>query len=183
MEGGAMMEGGGIMEGEGGGALELTHLGSSSHSFRRRPWGIVVMGGHCHCLLVGRHPCVLEGCARGGARRPSWFQCDGLRVVVGVRVGGGLSLPVGACRSWVRLWLGHRCGGQGVSVGGGSLSMGETLFVCACGRCWWWRSSPMVAVEQWWVVAAVHGGGGHQPVMVVIEWWPSSLGDGGGDCC
>ena len=156
MEGGAMMEGGGMMEGEGGGALELTHLGgSSSHSFCRRPWGvvvskgarrswgIVVMGGHRRCLLVGRHPRVLEGCACGGARRPSWFQRDGLRVVVGVRMGGGSSLPVGACRSWVRPWLGHRCGGQGVSVGG-------SLSVCACGRCWWWRSSPVVAVEQWW---------------------------------
>ena len=53
MEGGGMMEGegGGMMEGEGGrgmvwwregrGALELTHLGSSSHS------SVVVCGGRC----------------------------------------------------------------------------------------------------------------------------------------
>ena len=120
-EGGGMMEGegGGMMEGEGGrgmvwwreggGALELTHLGSSSHSSvvvrggslcPREP---VVRVGSCH-PGVGRRPRALEGCAGGGARRPSWFHCDGLGVVVGVRVGGGSSLPVGACRSWVRCW-------------------------------------------------------------------------------
>ena len=83
-EGGGMMEGegGGMMEGkggrgmvwcrEGGGALELTHLGSSSHS------SVVVRGGSlcprepvvhvrsCH-PGVGHHPRALEGCAGGGA--------------------------------------------------------------------------------------------------------------------
>ena len=37
---------------------------------------------------------MLEGCAGGGACRLSSFQCGGLSVVVGVRVGGGLLLPM-----------------------------------------------------------------------------------------
>ena len=161
MEGGAMMEGGGMMEGEGGGALELTHLGSSLHSFRRCPWGVVVskgarcswgiivMGGHHHCLLVGHHPRGLEGCARGGACCLSWFQRNGLRVVVSICMGGGLLLPMGACRSWDRGWGIVVVGRVSPSMGG-SLSVGLLLSMCACGRCWWWRSSPVVAVEQWW---------------------------------
>ena len=138
------------------------------NSFRRRPWGIVVMGGHRRCLLVGHHPRALEGCARGGACRPSWFER-----------GGGRS------RGWGVVAARGRLSFMGPSVAGPSLWWAgcvRGLSVCACRRCWWWRSSPVVAVEQWWVVAAVRGGGGRQPVMVVVERWPSSLGDGGGDC-
>ena len=100
--------------------------------------------GHRRCLLVGRRPHALEGCTGGGACRLSWFQHDGLSVVVGVRMGGGsLSLPVGACRSWFRGW-------EIIVVGWVSLSVGGSLSVCASGRCWWWRSSPVVAVKQCW---------------------------------
>ena len=144
------------------------------------------VGDRCHgwassLSVGGASSACVEGCARGGARRPSWFARDRLSAVVGVRVGGGSSLPEGACRSWVRGWGIIVVGRVSPSIGG-SLSVVESLSVCACGRCWWWRSSPVVAVEQWWVVAAVRGGGRRQPVMVVVERWPSSLGDGGGDC-
>ena len=63
-------------------------------------WALVIhpWGDHCHlgvehspCLSVGCCPHVL-GCAGGGARCLLWFQCDGLSVVVGIRVGGGSSL-------------------------------------------------------------------------------------------
>ena len=111
------------------------------------------MGDRCHlgvvhrpCLLVGRRLRALEGCAGGGAHHPSWFQRVGLSMVVGVRVGGGSSLPVGHCRSWV-------CGWGIVVVGKGSLSVRGSLSVCACGRCWWWRLSPVVVerrVAVWW---------------------------------
>ena len=164
MEGGGMMEGegGGMMEGEGGrgmvwwreggGALELTHLGLSSHS------SIVVRGGSlslrgpvvrvglCH-LGVGRCPRALEGCAGGGARCPSWFHCDGLGMVVGVHMGGGSLLPVGACCSWV-------CGWGILVVGRVSLSVG--------GRC------PCALVggvgggvcHLWWLSVGFQRGGG-----------------------
>ena len=155
-------EGGGMMEGEGGGwcgrGMEGEHWNSLTCArCRVHPSSSVggrcvrgcssFVGDRCHpevghrpCLLVGRRPRALEGCAGGGARRPSWFQRVGLSVVVGVRMGGGSSLPVGHCRSWV-------CGWGIIVVGRGSLS------VCACGRCWWWRSSPVVVerrVAVWW---------------------------------
>ena len=87
----------------------------------------------------------------------------GLSVVVGVRVGGGSSLPVGACCSWVRGW-------GIVVVGRVSPSVGGSLSVCACGRCWWWCSSPVVAVEQqwWWLLFVV--------VVVVKRLWLSLSG-------
>ena len=74
---------------EGGGALELTHLGSLSHSFCCRPWGvvvsegahrswgIVVMGGHRCCLLVGHHLCVLRD-----VLVVALIACRGLRVII-----------------------------------------------------------------------------------------------------
>ena len=136
---------------EGGGALELTHLGSSSHPSvvvcggSLCPRGLIVHVGSCH-LGVGRRPRVLEGCAGGGARCLSWFQCDGLGMVVGVHMGGGSSLPVGACRSWV-------CGWGILVVGRGLLFVRGSLSVCACGRCWWWCLSPKVVerrVAAWW---------------------------------
>ena len=135
MEGGGMMEEerGGMMEGErgrgmvwwreGGRALELTHLGSSLHSSvvvrggSLCLMGLVIHVGSCH-LGVGHRPHALDGCAGGGARRLSWFQCDGLGMVVGVCVGGELSLPVGACRSWVRGWGILVVGRVSLSVGG-----------------------------------------------------------------
>ena len=155
-EGGGMMEGegGGMMEGEGGGmvwwregggALELTHLGLLLHSSiivhggSLCPRVPVVRVGSCH-LGVGHCPCALEGCAGGGARRLSWFHCDGLGMVVGVCVGGGSLLPMGTCRSWVRGWGILVVGRVLLSVGGH----------CPCalvggvggGACclWWWLS-------------------------------------------
>ena len=63
---------------------------------RRRLWGVVVSKGACRSwgiiviqgwgiVLVcwwGDRPRALEGCAGGGTRRPSWFHCDGLSMVV-----------------------------------------------------------------------------------------------------
>ena len=134
------------------------------------------MGDRCHpgvgrrrCLLVGRHPHALEGCAGGGGRCPSWFQHDGLSMVVGVRVGGGSSLAMGACRSWVHGW-------GIVVVGRESLSMGGLLSVCTCGRCWW---SPLSSggggCHSWWWSSSTSRG--CRGLVVIERWWPLSLSE------
>ena len=127
---------------------------------RRCPWVLVVQGSVVGASLwwAGcRCPCTLVGGVGGGARRLSWFRCDGLGVVVGVRMGGGSSLPVGACRSWVRGWGILVVGRVSLSVVGRCpwwvVVRGGSLSVCACERCWWWRSSPVVVergVSAWW---------------------------------
>ena len=97
----------------------------------RRSWGIVVMGGHRRCLLVGRHPRALEGCARGGAHRPSWFERGG-----GRSRGWGVVAARGRL-SFMGPWLGHRCGGQGVAVRGGvvvHVRLWEVLVVALVAR-------------------------------------------------
>ena len=73
--------------------------------------------------------CVLEGCAGGGTCRLLSFQCDGLSMVVGVRMGEGLLLPVvlvvhGFMVGASLWWAGCCC------------PWGGLLSVCACGRCW-----------------------------------------------
>ena len=92
---------------------------------------------------------------------------------MGVRVGGGSSLPVGACRSWVVVgaslwwafawvegrrcpwalvvhgsWLGHRRGGQGVALRGGVVVRVRlwVVLVVAIEQWWWWLPFVVVVV-------------------------------------
>ena len=176
MEGGAMMEGGGMMEGEGGMVWwrEGEHWSSPTWACRHIHFVVVAfilslsvvgrcvqgcsssVGDHCHpvvgrrcCLLVGHRLCVLEGCAGGGARRPSWFQRDGLSVVVGIGMGGGSSLPVGTCRSWVRGWGIVVVGRESLSVGGVivHVHLWEVLVV-ATEQWWWWLPFVVVVIPN-----------------------------------
>ena len=131
-EGGGMMEGegGGMMEGEGGGwcgrGMEGEHWNSLTCAHRRiHPSSSVggrcvrgrlsFVGDRCH-PGVGRRPRALEGCAGGGARRPLWFHCDGLGVVVGIRVGGGVVAARGRLSfmgPWVNRWWWSSSSGGG----------------------------------------------------------------------
>ena len=152
MEGGGMKEGQRMMEGEGGGMMEGGGGGWCGRGMEGEHWNSLTwvhwcihllssMGGHCvrgglsfmgnHCHLgVGHHLHALEGCAGGGTRRPSWFQRDGLSCGGGHLHGWGV-ITVCGCLSFMGLWLGHRCGGQGVVVREGVV-VHEGVIVCVC---------------------------------------------------